>query len=198
MPALHHLDRAAAHEIVGREPVDPLALEQDRALGHLAALGVKEVGDRLERRRLAGAVGAEQRDDPALRHAERHALQDERDRIVDDLDVVTSRMGAGEGVFIEQSRFRLAPLPSGGRWTREARPDEGLRRPCVRSIAALARPRRAPSSGPSGHLLRCGRRDRDVTCCRRPRCGPASRRSSRRRPWRPRRAAAGPWPCRGR
>ena len=68
MAALHDLDRAAPHEVVGREPVDALALEQDRALGHLAAFGAKQVRDRLQGRRLAGAVGAEQRDDAALRH----------------------------------------------------------------------------------------------------------------------------------
>ncbi len=45
-----------------------LAVEHDRALGDLAALGMQQVGDRLQRRRLAGAVGAEQRDDAALRH----------------------------------------------------------------------------------------------------------------------------------
>ena len=93
VPAFHHLDAAAPHQLVGRELVDALALEHDRALGDLAALGVQQVGDRLQRRGLAGAVGAEQRHDAALRHVERHALQHEDDVIVDDLDVVDREDG---------------------------------------------------------------------------------------------------------
>jgi hypothetical protein len=54
--AFHDLDDAAAHEVVGRQPVDALAAMVDAALGDLAALGQQQVGDRLERRRLAGAV----------------------------------------------------------------------------------------------------------------------------------------------
>ena len=50
-------------------------------------------------------------------------------------------------------------------------------------------------AGPSPR--KAGRRDL-VTCCRMARCGRASRRSSRRRPWRPRRSAAAPWPNPGR
>ena len=52
----------------GVERVDALAGKGDRALGHLAALGAQQVRDRLQRRRLAGAVAAEQRDNAALRH----------------------------------------------------------------------------------------------------------------------------------
>src|SRR6185437_17036164 len=49
MAALHHLDAAAAHQIVGREPVDALAGEFDPALCHLAPFRADQVGDRLER-----------------------------------------------------------------------------------------------------------------------------------------------------
>ena len=66
MPALHHLDAAAPHQLVRRRRLHLVALEQDRALGDLAALGMQQIGDRLQRRRLARAVGAEQRDDAAL------------------------------------------------------------------------------------------------------------------------------------
>ncbi len=41
VPALHHLAHAHAHELVGRELVDALALELDRALGDVAALGAR-------------------------------------------------------------------------------------------------------------------------------------------------------------
>jgi hypothetical protein len=86
--ALHHLDAAAAHQLAGGEAVDALAHELDGALGHVAALRQQQVGDGLERGGLAGAVGAEQGHDGALRHGQRHALQHEDDVVVDDLDVV--------------------------------------------------------------------------------------------------------------
>src|SRR5271166_331467 len=87
MAAFHDLNRAAPYKVVGGEPVDPFALEQDRALGHLAAFGAKEVRYRLQGRGLAGAVGAEQRDNAALGRRKRNALQHQGDRIVDDLDI---------------------------------------------------------------------------------------------------------------
>ena len=68
-----------------------VAVEHDRALGDLAALGMQQVGDRLQRRGLAGAVGAEQRHDAALRHVERHALEHQDDVVVDHLDIVDAR-----------------------------------------------------------------------------------------------------------
>ena len=87
-PALHDLDAAAADQVVGRARVHLLALEQDGALGDLAALAVQQVGDCLERGGLAGAVGAEQRHDAAGRHFQRDALQNQDDVAVHDLDVV--------------------------------------------------------------------------------------------------------------
>src|SRR4051794_19958220 len=41
--ALHHLDDAAAHQVVGRQAVDPLAAVMDAALGDLAALAQQQV-----------------------------------------------------------------------------------------------------------------------------------------------------------
>ena len=41
VPPFHHLDAAAANQIVGRQPVDALALELDRALGDVAAFGLR-------------------------------------------------------------------------------------------------------------------------------------------------------------
>src|SRR5207237_1666485 len=83
-----HLHDAALYDLVRRQPVDPRAAELDRALRDLAALGAQEPGDRLERRRLAGPVGAEQGRDAALADVERHALEDEDDAVVDDLGVI--------------------------------------------------------------------------------------------------------------
>ena len=100
MAAFHHLHAAAPHQLVRRARLHLLAVEHDRALGDLAALGMQQVRDRLQGRRLAGAVRTEQRHDPALRHLQRHALQHEDDVVVDDLDVVDDedRLG-GRGLF---------------------------------------------------------------------------------------------------
>src|SRR5882762_6351084 len=89
--AFEHLHDAAPDHPVRGQPVDPLVLELDRALRDVAALGPEKARDRLERRRLAGAVGAEQRRDPALADVERHALEDEDHAVVDDLDVVEAQ-----------------------------------------------------------------------------------------------------------
>ena len=87
-------------------------IEHDRALGHLAALGMQQVRDRLERGGLAGAVGAEQRHDAAARHLERDALEHQNDVIVDDLDVVDRQDRRGIG-RLTRSRASVA-MPEGG------------------------------------------------------------------------------------
>ena len=86
--AFHHLDQAAPHHVRRREPVDGLAVEFDAALGHVAAFGAQQVGDRLQRRGLAGAVGAEEGNDAPFGNRQRHAPQHQDDVIVDHLDVV--------------------------------------------------------------------------------------------------------------
>jgi hypothetical protein len=60
----------------------------DRPFGDLAPLGLEQVGDRLQRRRLAGAVGAEQGDDLAFRHRQRDPFEHQDHMVVDHLDVV--------------------------------------------------------------------------------------------------------------
>jgi hypothetical protein len=88
MPALHHLDAATAHKVIGIHCVDTLTLEGDRALGHLAPFGLEQVRHRLERGRLACAVCPKQRSDAALRHLQRHTLEHKDHVIVDHLDIV--------------------------------------------------------------------------------------------------------------
>ena len=88
MAAFHHLADTALDQGCGIEAVDALALVEDLPLRHIAALGAQQIGDRFQRRGLAGAVGAEQRDDLALLHVERNAPQDEDHVIVDHLDVL--------------------------------------------------------------------------------------------------------------
>ena len=82
----------------------PLAVELDRALGDIAALGPEQVGYGLERRRLAGAVGPQQSDDATLRHFERDTLEHQDDVVVDDLDVIDKerrrRLGTGRRFLV--------------------------------------------------------------------------------------------------
>ena len=67
--AFRYVADAAAHDLLRRHADDRAAVELDRALRtHHAADGA-------QRRRLAGAVGAEQRGDAALRQREAHVVQ---------------------------------------------------------------------------------------------------------------------------
>src|SRR3977135_2394730 len=86
--ALEHLDETEPGDVMGAHAVDAPLAELDRALGDFAALAVQHAGNGFQRRRLAGAVGAQQGRDRAFADADRHALEDEDDAVVDDLDVV--------------------------------------------------------------------------------------------------------------
>ncbi len=87
-PSLHHLNAAAPHHIVWRQGLHFDAVEQDRALGDLAALRMQQIGDRLQRRCLARTIGAEKRYNSTPRHIQRYTLQHEDNVIVDNLDIV--------------------------------------------------------------------------------------------------------------
>ena len=97
--------------------------------------------------RLAGAVGAEQRDDPALRHLERHALQHQDHVVVDDLDVVDRQVRRGGGWLRQRRRART--------WSVR-----------VNAIGAGASGRRGASARPSPlRAERAGRRHRGRARC---------------------------------
>ena len=85
---LHHLDDAAAHEVAWREPVDTLAPEVDLAPGDVAPFDAEQVGDRLERGGLAGAVGSQQGNDRPIGNRDGDTAQDRNHMVVDDLDRV--------------------------------------------------------------------------------------------------------------
>ena len=87
-PALEYLGDAALDDVVRRQPVEPLPVELDRAFGDLAALAAQQAGYRLQRRRLAGAVGAEEGGDASLLGTQRNAFQHQDHAVIDDLDVV--------------------------------------------------------------------------------------------------------------
>ena len=95
MASFHHLDHAELDQIGRAERSDASPGERDGALGHLAALGAQQVGDRLQRGGLAGAVGAQERDDAALLDLQRDALQHQDDVVVHDLDVADRKQRPG-------------------------------------------------------------------------------------------------------
>jgi hypothetical protein len=88
MPAFHHLHHATLHQVGRREVFDALAAQLDRALGHLAAFPLEQVGHGSQRGGLARAVATQDRDDATLRHLQRHAFEHEDHVVVDDLDAV--------------------------------------------------------------------------------------------------------------
>jgi len=87
-PPLHHLNAATPHQLAWRQGLHFDTVEQDRALGDLAALRMQQIGYRLERRCLARAIGAEKRDNSAPGHIQRYTLQHEDDVTVHNLDIV--------------------------------------------------------------------------------------------------------------
>ena len=107
-PSFQHLSDAAAHRLVRRQTVEPRAVELDAALGDLAALGAQQARNRLQRRRLAGAVGAEQRRHRRLLGDERDTLQHQDDAVIDDLDVVERQHS-----FTRTKEIRPAPISAG-------------------------------------------------------------------------------------
>jgi hypothetical protein len=81
-----------------------LALELDRPLGDIAALGAQQVGNGFQGRGFARPVRAQQCDDFALGHVERNPFQHQNHMVVNDLDVVdgqiafSRRRGLGRAV----------------------------------------------------------------------------------------------------
>src|SRR6185437_1322764 len=86
-PPLRYLHDAERGDEVRGHLVQRLAFEAD-----LAAPRMQEAADRAQRRRLAGAVGADQGDDLLLLDGERDAFQ-RLDVVVEDVDVVDLELG---------------------------------------------------------------------------------------------------------
>ena len=110
--ALGHERHAQLDAVGGVHRADRLAVE-----GHLAGLRLHQPGDGLEQRRLAGAVGADERHHLAGLHAQRHALQRAHAGAVGHVDVAhleqaSGRHGARRGT--RGSPARRARRPAGG------------------------------------------------------------------------------------
>src|SRR5262245_27427106 len=91
--SLEHLRDAELRHIEGAHTIDTLAGQGDGALGDAAAFGAQHAGNRLERRRLAGTVAAEQGGDGAGFDLQRDPAQHQDDLVVDDLDIVDRQHG---------------------------------------------------------------------------------------------------------
>ena len=103
LAALRHVGDPARHDGRGRQPADPPALELDGA-----AAQREEAADRAERRRLARAVRADQRDDLALADLERDAA--------DGGHVAVPRLEPLKPEQRRHSRLPDTPRPPSGRW----------------------------------------------------------------------------------
>src|SRR5262245_36255755 len=74
LAALRHQHDAERGDAVGTQVLDALPAVPNRARGDARVVEADESGDRPQQGGLTGAVGAEHRDDRALRHLDRHAL----------------------------------------------------------------------------------------------------------------------------
>ena len=130
--ALHHLDAAAPHQVVGRQPVrparrrtwiEPLVTSPRSACSRLEIAFSVVV--------LPAPLAPSSATMPPLRHRQRDALQHEDDVIVDDLDVVRRR-GRWSG-----GRFRARSRAVCRQWSRlqssciVTPPSRRRRRPCA-------------------------------------------------------------------
>ncbi len=91
--ALGHQHDAATRVLVRQPVLDALALEGDRALGDARVVDAEKARDRAQRRGLAGAVGAEQRDDLPRLDRERDALHRRDGALIDHLELVDGEQG---------------------------------------------------------------------------------------------------------
>jgi hypothetical protein len=88
MATFEYMHHALAHPLAGVDAGQVVAGVFDHATADFGTLGAHQPGDRLERGALAGAIGAEQGDDRALGHAQRHPRHGEDRAVVDHFDVV--------------------------------------------------------------------------------------------------------------
>ena len=128
----------------GLDAVEALAAEADVAARDLAFLGLQQAGDGLQRGGLAGAVGAEQGDDLALRHRQRQAAQHEDDVVVDDLDVVDLEQRRLGGVRPRRRACCAAVAHSPAEPVGAARQVDGRRPARARMVPAASAPARVP------------------------------------------------------
>ena len=105
MPAFHHLDDPLLDQN-GRVQIRyRCAAIQDAAFCHLAAFGMQQIGDRLQRCRLASAIAAKKGGNATFWHLQRYALQHQNDVIVDHLDIIHIEKGFCLRLVIQHDRL---------------------------------------------------------------------------------------------
>jgi len=107
---------ATRDDLVRAEPGDQAAVELDGALRRL-----DEPGDRTQRRGLAGAIRADQRDDLALLDGERHALE-RMDPTVVDVEIGDLEERHQLAASSSSGTPRYASITFGSCWTLPATP----------------------------------------------------------------------------
>ena len=88
MATFHHLHYAALDQIGRREVFDTLATQFDAAFGDRPALAFQQIRNSAQSGGLAGTIAAQNGDDLAIGYLQGHALQDQDDVAVDDLDAI--------------------------------------------------------------------------------------------------------------
>src|SRR5947208_12542771 len=86
--AFGHQHDAAPRGVMRREILEALAFEPYRAFGDARVVEAQKARDGAQRRGLAGTVGAEQRDDLAAVHGQRHALRGRDGAVIDHFELV--------------------------------------------------------------------------------------------------------------
>ncbi|CUI47771.1 Uncharacterised protein [Achromobacter xylosoxidans] len=126
-PSFHHMRQPGAHQVLRPRPRGVAAVEQDAPARQLAILQVEQARHRLQRRRLTGAVAAQQGHDGAGRHRQRQAAQHLHRLVVDHLDVVDvqhrRRQRSVSGIHgrLTAARSSRKPAPSASAWYRRDR-----------------------------------------------------------------------------
>ena len=139
---LERASEAAAHALVRPEAVDPRAVEHDvrRCLG--------EAGDRVDRARLAGAVGADEPDDAAGRHPQRQVVDRDHAAVLD-RDVLDLEHDGCVAVRAQCGRYAVGRAPRPVR-RRSASASAPVPRRRLRHAANLSASSWPPAASPSG------------------------------------------------
>ena len=113
VPPLAHMRQSRAGQLVRHTAGDVVAEEADAACGDDAVLVGQHAACRLERAGLARAVAAQQGNDLAFGHLDRHAAQRLHAVVVDDLDVLDGQRGGHRGnlkSLVESPQTLIQPL----------------------------------------------------------------------------------------
>src|SRR5690606_6386453 len=87
-PSLEDVTDTERNAVLRWAAADYLAVEPDLAAADLAAFRFQKAADRFQRRAFPGAVGAQKRNHAAARDFQRHPLDRQQDRVIENLNIV--------------------------------------------------------------------------------------------------------------